>query len=125
MNKIKRFIKDSDVQWEEVAPGMRRKVMAYDEALMIVRVSFEKGSIGQLHQHYHSQMTHVESGVFEVQIDGVKQVLQAGDAFYIPPNELHGCICLQEGVLIDVFNPMREEFVSTTNEVVTKQMDKV
>lgn len=109
---VKVFIGDSEVPWEEVAPGMKRKIMSYDERLMVVKVSFEKGAIGVLHQHYHTQISHVESGVFEVEIGGEKKVLSAGDAFYIPPNVIHGAVCLEPGVLIDVFSPMREDFVA-------------
>ena len=85
---------------------------------MLVRVEFQKGSIGTVHQHYHSQITHVESGSFEVQVNGSKQVLKSGDAFYIPPNEPHGCVCVEDGVLIDVFSPMREDFLGTVGEKV-------
>ncbi|MGB8193202.1 MAG: cupin domain-containing protein [Chitinophagaceae bacterium] len=105
------FIESREIPWETVGQGMKRKIMAYDDKLMLVRVEFDKGGIGVLHQHYHSQITHVESGIFEVQIDGNKKVLTAGDAYYIPPNVLHGCICQEAGVLIDVFSPMREDFV--------------
>jgi quercetin dioxygenase-like cupin family protein len=105
------FIKNTDIQWETVAPGVRRKIMAYDKSLMLVRVEFSKDGIGTLHHHYHSQITHVESGAFEVQIDGEKKILRGGDAFYIPPNLVHGCVCLEAGVLIDVFSPMREDFI--------------
>jgi quercetin dioxygenase-like cupin family protein len=106
------FIENSEIPWQTVDKGIRRKIMAYDEKLMIVKVEFEKGGIGTLHRHYHSQITHVESGMFEVQINGEKKVLAPGDAFYIPPNVEHGCVCLEGGVLIDVFSPMREDFVS-------------
>lgn len=109
---VKVFIENNDLSWEITAPGMRRKIMAYDERLMLVKVEFEKGGIGVVHQHYHTQITHIESGVFEVEIGGNKQVLKAGDAFYIPPNVLHGAVCLEAGVLIDVFSPMREDFIS-------------
>ena len=105
------FIKDTDIQWENVAVGVRRKIMAYDDKLMLVRVEFSKDGIGTLHQHYHSQITHVESGVFEVEINGEKKILRGGDAFIIPPDVVHGCVCLEAGVLIDVFSPMREDFV--------------
>lgn len=106
------FISSNDVEWEYPAPGIKRKIMAYDEKLMLVRVHFEKGGIGTLHDHYHSQITHVESGVFDVQISGETKRLKAGDAFYIPPHAVHGAECIEEGVLIDVFSPMREDFVS-------------
>ena len=85
--------------------------MAYDDKLMVVKMEFEKGGVGMLHQHYHSQITHVESGSFEVQISGKKKILAAGDAFYISPNTIHGAVCLEAGVLIDVFSPMREDFI--------------
>nr|WP_294905952.1 cupin domain-containing protein [uncultured Lacibacter sp.] len=109
---VKVFIDNSEVPWEEVDNGVRRKIMAYDEKLMLVRVEFQTGGIGTVHQHYHSQITHVESGVFEVEIGGEKKILKTGDAFYIPPNVLHGAVCLEAGVLIDVFSPMREDFVA-------------
>ena len=105
------FIKNDAVEWEIVGEGVRRKIMAYDDKLMLVRVEFAKDGIGMLHKHYHSQITHVESGAFEVSIDGKKKILRGGDAFYIPPNLMHGCVCLEAGVLIDVFSPMREDFV--------------
>jgi quercetin dioxygenase-like cupin family protein len=106
------FIKANDIQWEVVGEGVKRKIMAYDNKLMFVKVAFETGGIGTLHQHHHSQITHIESGIFEVEIDGEKQILRGGDAYYIPSNLIHGCICLEQGVLIDMFSPMREDFVS-------------
>jgi quercetin dioxygenase-like cupin family protein len=105
------FIENKSISWEEVSEGVKRKIMAYDESLMVVKVAFEKGGAGAVHQHYHTQITHIESGVFEVEIGGEKQVLKAGDAFFIPPNVLHGAVCLEQGVLIDVFSPMREDFI--------------
>lgn len=111
MKPDKVFIRDGEVPWEELGGGVRRKILAYNDRLMVVRVEFEKDSIGPLHEHYHSQITHVEAGLFEVEIMGEKQVLGAGDAFYIPPHSLHGCRCLERGVLIDVFSPMREDFI--------------
>lgn len=108
---VKVFIEDKDVAWEETAPGIKRKIMSYDERLMVVKVFFEKGAVGVLHQHYHTQISHVESGMFEVEIGGEKKVLKSGDAFYIPPNVLHGAVCLEPGILIDVFSPMREDFI--------------
>ncbi|MGC4101939.1 cupin domain-containing protein [Ferruginibacter sp.] len=106
------FIENADIEWQEMAKGVRRKIMAYDERLMVVKVEFESGGIGTLHQHYHTQITHIESGVFEVEIGGEKKILKAGDAFYIPPNVMHGAVCIEAGVLIDVFSPMREDFIA-------------
>lgn len=105
------FIKDENLEWETVAPGMSRKILGYDDKIMMVRVDFEKGGIGQVHNHHHSQTTYVTRGAFEVQIDGEKQILREGDSFYIPPFVDHGAVCLEAGELIDVFSPIREDFM--------------
>ena len=110
---VKLFIENRDIPWQQMDQGVKRKIMAYDDRLMVVKVAFEKGGVGNLHQHYHSQITHIESGIFEVEIGDEKKILTAGDAFYIPPNVMHGAVCLEEGVLIDVFSPMREDFINT------------
>lgn len=107
----KLFIENKNIAWETVGEGVRRKIMGWDDKLMLVKVEFEKGGVGMLHQHHHSQITHVESGIFEVEIEGKKKVLSTGDAYYIPPHALHGCVCLEKGILIDVFSPMREDFI--------------
>jgi quercetin dioxygenase-like cupin family protein len=107
------FIENSEIPWEVAGPGMKRKIMTYDERLMVVKVEFEKGAVGSLHQHHHSQISHIESGRFEVEIGGEKKVLKWGDAFYVPPNVVHGAVCLEAGVLIDIFSPMREDFVTS------------
>lgn len=107
------FIEDADVPWQQMAKGVKRKIMAYDDSLMVVKVEFETGGIGTVHQHYHTQITHVQNGVFEVEIAGEKKILRAGDAFYIPTNVLHGAVCMEAGVLIDIFSPMREDFITT------------
>jgi len=108
---INQFVESDLIEWQIMAPGVKRKILSYDKNLMMVRVEFDKGGIGSLHQHYHIQMTNIEKGIFEVEISGVKKVLKAGDVFYVPSNLIHGVVCLEEGVLIDVFNPMREDFI--------------
>ena len=101
----------AELPWENPGPGIRRQIMGYDGQLMIVKVHFDKGAVGTLHEHYHSQATYVASGRFELTIGDKKQVLEAGDGYYVAPDELHGCICLEEGVLIDVFSPVRADFL--------------
>ncbi|WP_276364464.1 cupin domain-containing protein [Daejeonella sp. H1SJ63] len=107
----KYFIEDDNIEWEILDELVSRKIMAYESSLMIVKINFKKGGIGPLHNHPHVQITHVQSGVFEVSIDGEKQILKAGDAFLVPSNLIHGVQCLEAGILIDTFSPMREDFL--------------
>ena len=108
---IQSFVDSSAIEWQQMAEGVRRKILSYDSNLMMVRVEFETGGIGSLHKHPHIQMTNIDSGVFEVEIDGNKKILKEGDVFYVHSNLVHGVVCLEKGVLIDVFNPMREDFI--------------
>ncbi len=105
------FIKNEMVKWEEVDKGVHRSILAFDPTLMVVKVKFEKEAIGALHQHVHVQISYVESGVFEVEIEGVKTTLEQGDTFFVPSNLWHGVVCKQAGVLIDSFSPMRQDFI--------------
>ena len=100
-----------EVAWETVGEGVRRQIMGYDDKIMLVNVEFDKGGVGPMHQHYHSQVTYVISGQFDLTIGEETKRMKGGDAFYIPPNVMHGAICVEKGVLIDVFSPIREDFM--------------
>ena len=97
---------------EVVGEGVRRQMMGYDDKIMMVKVWFEEGSIGYVHSHHHSQVTYVESGEFDVNIDGKITRLKVGDSFRIPPMVSHGAVCVKSGILIDVFSPVREDFLT-------------
>jgi quercetin dioxygenase-like cupin family protein len=58
------WIADADLEWEILDENCKRKIMAYTQELMIVKVHFKKGAIGAIHQHIHTQASYVESGVF-------------------------------------------------------------
>lgn len=105
------FILDSSKDWEPAGEGVTRKIMGYDGQVMLVKVKFEKKAVGTPHRHYHTQTTYVASGKFEFDIEGKKQIVSAGDGIYIEPDALHGCVCLEEGLLIDCFSPMRDDFL--------------
>ncbi|AXE19835.1 cupin domain-containing protein [Runella rosea] len=105
------LVADDDLPWEVVDEKIKRKVMSYTNELMLVKVAFKQGGIGTIHQHSHLQISYVASGVFEVTIGDQTRNLKGGDVYFVPSNVLHGAVCLEEGLLVDVFNPMREDFV--------------
>ncbi len=102
---------EKEMEWETTGPGVRRQIMGYDGQIMLVKVHFDKGAEGQMHEHFHSQTTYVVSGKFKSIIGDKSAIIGPGDGYYVAPDELHGCICLEEGVLIDVFSPHREDFL--------------
>lgn len=109
--EIQNFFFIDEIESEKAGEGVTRKILAHNEDLMICEVSFQKGAIGAMHHHPHTQSTYVKSGVFEFTINGVKNIVKEGDTMYKEPNVEHGCICLEEGVLIDIFTPERKDFL--------------
>lgn len=105
------FLLESELLWENPEPGITRQIMGYDGQLMLVKVKFETGAIASAHEHFHSQASYVVSGRYELTIGDEKKILGPGDGFYVEPDVMHGCRCIEGGVLIDTFSPHRETFL--------------
>ena len=105
------FVHNDDITLTELGGGVSRKVLAYDEDLMSVEVHFEKGAVGAMHTHPHTQISYVLEGKFEATIDGEVRIISRGDTYITKPNEPHGVTCLEAGTLLDIFTPMRRDFI--------------
>jgi len=97
--------------WTETSPGNCRAVLSHRPEMMLVAFRFDKGAIGALHSHPHTQVSYVAKGAFEVTVDGVTTMLPAGSSFIVAPNLVHGVVALEEGLLIDTFTPRRDDFL--------------
>ena len=102
---------NTEIDSENCGEGVARKILSYTDELMIVENHFEKGGIGALHHHPHTQITYVVSGQFEFTIGEEKRIVNPGDSLLKKDGIEHGCVCLKEGILLDIFTPMREDFV--------------
>jgi quercetin dioxygenase-like cupin family protein len=65
-----------------------------------------------MHKHPHLQISYIASGAFETTIGDDTKILKEGDVYFVPSDVMHGVVCLEDGILVDVFNPMREDFVA-------------
>ncbi len=104
-------IYQKDIPLTDLGGGVMRRVLAYNEQQMIVEVHFEKDGVGSMHTHPHVQSTYVKSGKFRFTIDGEDVEVAAGDTIAFPPDIPHGTLCLEAGVLLDIFTPMRKDFI--------------
>lgn len=105
------FFKTNPLAWENIGENIDRQIVGFDDSLMMVLVRFKKGAIGYVHQHFHSQATYIADGTFEVTIENQKEVLSNGDSFFVLSNDKHGVVCLEDGILVDVFSPKREDLL--------------
>ena len=93
--------------------GTERRILAHDGPMMAVEVSFETGAEGAPHSHPHTQLSYVLSGSFRYSVEEESAVLNPGDSVVVPGGLVHGTVCLDRGVLLDVFTPEREDFLNT------------
>lgn len=105
------IFKYDEINIQELGDGVSRKILAHGGKIMAVEVTFEKGGIGQPHRHEHEQVSYVLEGKFKVTIEGKESVLTKGDTFYVGPDLKHGVEALEDGKLLDIFTPQREDFM--------------
>ena len=104
--------KDAFVQTDN--ENMTRRVMAHNEDLMLVEMTFHKKSNDpNMHSHPHKQVVCITEGKFEFIIEGKDNVvLEPGDSIYVEPNVMHGANVLADGSkLLDIFTPRRDDFL--------------
>jgi len=109
--KDQQWVFYKDIEGEETSPGVVRKVLAFCDSLMVVENTFETGAVGAMHSHPHTQITYVAEGRFRFTIGEEVKEVSKGDTLCKQNGIIHGCVCLEKGVLIDTFNPMREDFL--------------
>ena len=107
--KGQRWVPHEDTLAQSGGAGVTRRILAYNDGLMCVENTFETGAVGALHSH--PQITYVVSGKFTFTIDGVTKTVTPGDTMLKTDGVVHGCTCLEAGILLDIFTPMREDFV--------------
>lgn len=105
------WVPGAEILNEQVAPGVQRRILAYGKDAMCVENLFETGGVGAMHCHPQTQITYVVSGRFRFTIGDETREVGPGDTLLKENGVLHGCVCLQGGVLLDFFTPMREDFL--------------
>lgn len=105
------YVKNSDVEVTDLGAGVTRKVLASGGNMMTARFTFEKGAVGSPHTHVHEQVGYVLKGRFELTLGDDKTIMEEGDTYYVPSNTVHGVVALEDGVLVDVFTPQRQDFL--------------
>jgi quercetin dioxygenase-like cupin family protein len=112
-SKLTALVTDwAKVETETIAPGIGRQ-MVIGENVMVCRFTFDPFVVTDEHSHPHEQMTLVIKGKVKFTIDGEVRIVAPGDVLYFPPNNRHGATMLdEEVVLIDIFSPIREDFLN-------------
>lgn len=107
-----RWVPHADTLPQSAGEGVTRRILAYTHNLMCVENSFEKGAEAPPHSHPHTQISYAVSGEFSFTIDGETKTVKTGDTLLTENGVQHGCVCTEAGILLDIFTPMRNDFLS-------------
>ena len=103
----------SSVPAERLEEGVERQ-MIVGENVMVCRLRFAPHVVTPAHEHPHEQITLVERGRVLFTVGDEQRVAEAGDVLHFPPGSWHGATMLdEEVVLIDIFSPIREDFLDS------------
>ena len=92
-------------------PGLTRMVGAYNDKLFLAEHRMEQGWVGAAHSHPHDQMAYVISGRLRVRAGTETFEVGPGDTFVIRGGVEHQASAIELSVVIDVFTPLREDYV--------------
>ena len=90
------------------------RLWEYNNNIMMVKVEFKQDAVGARHHHPHSQSTYVVSGVFELTIGNETRIIKPGDGFFAAPDIEHEVVCIEDGVLLECFQPCTGRFFKIT-----------
>ncbi len=106
------FWRAGDRKPVDVLPGVRRTLVSVGERAMAVRFDLAKGSAIPAHSHPHEQIGFVMAGQLRFTVEGETTLVKTGDGYFIPANAVHSAEVPEDTVAIDVFSPVREDYLA-------------
>lgn len=95
---------------KEILPGFNaRFIHSSNQTISLVHI--KKGSILPEHHHPHTQISQVLEGKFELTISGKTKLCETGDIALIDSNEKHSGVAITDCKILDIFNPVREDYL--------------
>ncbi|MDP3768953.1 MAG: cupin domain-containing protein [Dehalococcoidia bacterium] len=95
----------------EMFPGVVRRTLNSGERTTLVEITLDEGSTVPAHTHPHEQAGYVSTGRVRFRIDDEERELGPGDSYLVPSQAEHEVTALERSVCIDIFSPVREEYL--------------
>ncbi|HEY3382306.1 MAG TPA: cupin domain-containing protein [Vicinamibacterales bacterium] len=103
-----------EISLEKMTEMISRKIIPGDR-LMLAHVYLKRGALVPMHHHEGEQMTYVLQGALRVMIGGEELTVREGEVLHIPSNVDHQAEALDDTLELDVFSPVRAEWMIDTN----------
>ncbi len=104
------FYKWDELEEQELDNGITRRIVSGDK-LMMVKYFLPKGSVAARHRHESEQIAYIASGAVKFWLGDEERIMRAGELVVVRPNVEHGAEAVEDTVNLDVFTPIREEWL--------------
>lgn len=105
------FNKKSDKDYKQLAEGVEIKTLVYGDKTHLTEFRLRKGSTVVSHSHSHEQTGYLVSGRMRLVIGEETHEVEPGDSWSIPGHVEHSGEILADSVAIEVFSPVREDYL--------------
>lgn len=105
------FYKNKEGEYTRLIDGIYIKTMVYGEKTLTAKFKLVKGSHLPLHSHPHEQTGYLVSGRMRFVAGGKTHLAEPGDSWCFAGDMEHSAEVLEDSVVIEVFSPMREEYL--------------
>lgn len=78
---------------------------------MVTKMRYENGNYVPFHSHPNEQSGYVISGKYRLKVGDQEDILNTGDSYSIPTNVSHSIEIIEAGEVVDVFTPLREDYL--------------
>jgi quercetin dioxygenase-like cupin family protein len=103
------------VPLEVMSSAISRKIITGEKAMM-AQVFIEKGGIVPEHSHESEQLTYILEGALEFHLNGTTVVVHKGEVLHIPSHVPHSAVALEDTLDLDIFSPIREDWLAKNDE---------
>jgi quercetin dioxygenase-like cupin family protein len=111
------FEKQDREDYRTALPGIRMKTLCYGARTLMTEVLLEQASVLPLHSHPHEQTGYLVGGHLRLRIGEQEHDVRAGDSWCIPSGVEHGAQTLEDSIAVEVFSPVREDYLPTGSAV--------
>ncbi len=95
---------------EQLSESIGRQLIHTDR-LTVARIYLRKGAVVPMHQHESEQVVNILEGRLRFDVDGETLDVAAGESLVLPSNVPHQATAVEDTVALDVFSPVREDWV--------------
>lgn len=102
-----------EIALEKITEMMSQKIVA-GEREMLAQTYLKRGALVPVHEHDSEQMTYVLQGALRFVVAGEEVIVREGEVLLIPARTPHQAEALEDTFELDVFSPVRAEWLNTT-----------